>query len=134
MMDLKTRLFIKPTLDALELKKEKGADYVIGWKSKVVFISKFKPLYITFLNSIKLFEYRTKIKRDKDPLAVEQNNYLSKTVNVYIIYDLDVWPKVPLRNFTLKTCLFGATNTIKNSDKENYVYSGYGIGFDGKGE
>ena len=28
----------------------------------------------------------------------------------------------------------GATNIVKNSDKEKYVYSGYGIAFDGKGE
>ena len=30
--------------------------------------------------------------------------------------------------------MFGATNIMKNSDKEMYVYSGYGIAFDGKGE
>ena len=30
--------------------------------------------------------------------------------------------------------MFGATSIIKNSDKEKYVYSGYGIAFDGKGE
>ena len=37
------------------------------------------------------------IKFDEDPLAVEQNNYLSKIINVCIVYDLDVWP----RNFTI---------------------------------
>ena len=30
--------------------------------------------------------------------------------------------------------MFGATSIVKNSDKENYAYSGYGIAFDGKGE
>ena len=30
--------------------------------------------------------------------------------------------------------MFGVTNIGKNSDKEKYVYSGYGIAFDGKGE
>ena len=29
------------------------------------------------------------IKFDKDPSTVEQNNYLTKIVNVYIVYDLD---------------------------------------------
>ena len=67
-------------------------------------------------------------------LAVEQNNYLTKIVNVYIVYDLDAWLKIQLRNFTLKNCLFGATNTIKNSDKEQYLYSGYQLAFDSKGE
>ena len=45
-------------------------------------------MYTAFLNSIKLSEYRTGIKFDKDALAVEQNNYLTKIVNVYIVYDL----------------------------------------------
>ena len=54
-------------------------------------------------------------------------------MNAYIAYDLDVSPNVPLRNFTLKNCLFGATNIVKNSDKEKYVHSVYGITFDGKG-
>ena len=30
--------------------------------------------------------------------------------------------------------MFGATSIVQNSDKENRVYSGYGIAFDGKGE
>ena len=57
------------------------------------------------------------IKFDKDPLAVEQNNYLTKVVNVYIVYDLDVWPRNPTNNLKFKNCLFGATNVVKNSDK-----------------
>ena len=70
------------------------------------------------------------IKFDKDPSAVEQNNYLNKIVNVYNVYDLDAWPTNPTNNFKFKNCLFGATNIVKNSDKEKYVYSGYGITFD----
>ena len=49
----------------------------------------------------------------KDPLAVEQNNYLTKIVNVYIVYNLDAWPKILLRNFTSKFYLFGATIIVK---------------------
>ena len=30
--------------------------------------------------------------------------------------------------------MFGATNIVNNSDKGKYVYSGYGIAFDGEGE
>ena len=48
--------FYQPTLDTLELKKDKGTDYVLSWKSRGVFNSKLKPLYSTFLNSIKLSE------------------------------------------------------------------------------
>ena len=51
--------------------------------------------YTTFLHTIKLCRYRIGIKLDKDPLALEQNNYLTKIVNVYIVYDLDAWPRNP---------------------------------------
>ena len=33
----------------------------------------------------------------------------------------------------MKNCLFGATNVVRNSDKEKYVYSGYEITFDSRG-
>ena len=59
---------------------------------------------------------------------------MTKIVNTYTIHDLDNWPKIPRRNFTLKNCFFGATNIVKNSDKSKCVYSGYEIAFDGKGE
>ena len=64
-------------------------DYILSWKSKGVLNSKLKPLYTAFLNSIKAFEYRIGITFDKDPLAVEQNNYLTKILNAFIVHDLD---------------------------------------------
>ena len=40
--------------------------------------------------------------------------------------------KNPLRNFTLKNCQFGSTIIVIDNDKEEYMYSGYRIAFDGK--
>ena len=85
------------------------------------------------MHSIKLSDCKIGIIFDKDPLAIEQNNYLSKIVNTSIVYDLDTWPRNPTNNFKLKDCLFGATNIVKNSDKEKYVYNRYGITFDSAG-
>ena len=121
------------TLDTSELNKYEGTDYVLSWKSTGVFNSKLKPLYTAFLHSIKLSGYKIGIKFDKDHLAVEKNNYLSNIVNVCIFYDLDACPRNPTNSFKFKNCLFGATNIVKNSDKEKYVYSGYGIKFDSAG-
>ena len=70
------------------------------------------------------------IKFDTDLLAVEQSNHLTRIVNVYIVYDLDAWPRNPTNNLKFKNCLFGATSIVKNSDEEKYVYSGYGVTFD----
>ena len=79
------------------------------------------------MNSIKLSEYRIiEIKFYKDPIAIQQDKYLTKILNVYIVYDFDVCPKTPTSNVKFTNCLFGATNIVKNSDKERYVYSGYG--------
>ena len=66
------------------------------------------------------------------PLAVEQNNCLTKFVNVYIVYDLELWPNVSLGHFAIKYRLFGVTNIVKNGDKEKYVYSGIRIASDRK--
>ena len=73
------------------------------------------------------------IKFDKNSSVVEQNNYLIKIVNIYVVYELPVWPRNPTNNFKCKNSLFGATNIVKNSDKEKYVYSRYGITFDSAG-
>ena len=52
--------------------------------------------HIAFLDSIKLSEYRIGIKFDKESLAVEQNNCLTKNANVYIVYDLNPWSRILL--------------------------------------
>ena len=82
------------------------------------------------MHSIKLSGYAIGITFDKDSLAVEQNNYLTKIVNFYIACDLNTLPRNPNDNFKFKNCLFEATSIVKSSDKEKYVYSGYRIIFD----
>ena len=97
----------------------------------MVFTFNLKLLYTVFLHSITVSRYKVGKKFDENSLAVEQNNYTTKIVNASIVYKLDVRPKVSLDNFKLKNCFFGATNIVKNSDKEKREYSGYGIAFSG---
>ena len=59
----------QPTLDTLELKKDKSTDYVLSSKSKGVYASKIKQLYTTFLHSIKPYGYKARIKFDKRPFS-----------------------------------------------------------------
>ena len=61
----------QPTLDTLKLKKGKGTDYVLSWKSNGVYNSRIKPLHTTLFNSIKRSGYKMGIKFGKTPLAVE---------------------------------------------------------------
>ena len=117
--DCSQNMFIyRPTFDMPELKKDKGTDYALSWKSKGKYTSKLRPLYTAFLHSITISGYKVRIKIDRDPLAVEQKNYATKIVNAYIVYDLDARPRNLTNNFKFKNCLFGATNKVKNSDKE----------------
>ena len=43
---------------------------------------KLKPLHTDFLHSTKYYGFIIGTKLDKDPLAAEQNSYLSKILNV----------------------------------------------------
>ena len=47
-------LVYRPKCDILELKKNKGTEYVLSWKSNGVYNSRLKPLYTAFLHSITL--------------------------------------------------------------------------------
>ena len=108
---------INQMLSTLELKKDQSTDYYLSFKSKGVYISNFKTLYTAFLHSIKLSGYSMRIKFDKGSLKVEYNNYWTKFVNVYIVYDWDNGSNIPLRNFTLKNLLVWRDYRSKNSDK-----------------
>ena len=55
---------------------------------------------------MKYFDKKIALQFDYTPSVVEQNDYPSKIVNVYIVYDLDYYTKIPLRNLSLKNCLF----------------------------
>ena len=61
-----------------------------------MFNSKLKSLHAAFSHSIKPSGYKIGIKFDKDPLAVELNNYLTKIVNIYVVFELYDWPKIVL--------------------------------------
>ena len=84
---------------------------------KGLFKPKLCPLHGTFLLHRKYFGCKIVIRFSSTPLTVEQNNCMTETVSTYIIHDLDNLAKILRNNFTLKNCLFGVTNIVKNSGK-----------------
>ena len=70
---------------------------------------------------------KKKTKTKNSPL------YSSFILNLYTVYELNIWPHNPTDNFTLKNCLFGTVKLIRNTDKSKFTYNGQGIAFDGKG-
>ena len=67
-----------------------------------------------------------------DCLKQDNLHYYDKIINIYIAYDLQSNLNYN-PDFTLENCLFGAVKITKTDDVSKYKYSGYGIGFDGKG-
>ena len=61
----------QPTLNTLELKDNKGTNYVIGWKSKGVYTSKFIPLCTASFHSIKVSGCKIVIKVSTCIVAME---------------------------------------------------------------
>ena len=64
----------QPTLNILELKEDKSTEYVISWKSKGLYISKFNLLYTLFWYSIKLSGCRIRIQLGNSVLFAEKNS------------------------------------------------------------
>ena len=56
-----------------------------------------------------------------------------KIVNIYIVYEINKKDNTITSDPILENCLFGAVTLTKNVNIDRYGYSGYGIGFDGKG-
>ena len=79
---------------------------MISWKSKGIYNSKLKALHGAFLPNVKYFGNKIGIQFNNTLLIIEQNNYVTRIVNIYIVYDLENWPKNSLRNFTLKNCRY----------------------------
>ena len=107
------------TFDILELKNKTKAliIFIVRNQKKYLILNFRKYILLSYL-ALKFFGYRIGIKFNKDPLAVEQSNYLTKVVNVCIVCDLDAWPRSLTNNLKFKNFLFEVTNIVNNSDKE----------------
>ena len=51
------------------------------------------PLYTIFLVNVKRFGYKIEKQLKTTILTVEQNNFATKIVNVYFVYELDNWSR-----------------------------------------
>ena len=77
---------------------------------------------------------KIKIKFNGSCFFQDQMTYTPQTiVSIYIFYEIT--KKNYISDYpTLENCLFRSVKLTKNPDIDKYKYSGYGIGFDRKGE
>ena len=77
---------------------------------------------------------KKRVKFNGDCPVQDLITYTPQTiVNIYNFYD--VTKKNPVSSYpTLENCLFGSVKLSKNRDIDKCKYSGYGIGFDRRGQ
>ena len=77
---------------------------------------------------------KVRVKFDANCLKQDKITFIhGKTVNIYIVYEINLWSYVHSSDPTLGNSLFGSVKLVKNIDIDKCKYSGYGIGFDMKG-
>ena len=68
-------------------------------------------------------------------LKQDSLSFLHKNIaNLYILYELDTWPKDLNTDFTLGNCLFRAVKLTTNTDPDKYKYNCFGIWFDSRSQ
>ena len=77
---------------------------------------------------------KTRVNFDGGSLKQDKITFShGKIINIYIVYEVNLWNYVYSFNLTLGNSLLGVVKLIKNADIDKYSYSGYSIGFDMKG-
>ena len=109
---------------------------ILSWKSKGLFNESITPPNTNISPS---FDYvGNKIRIKFNGSCLKQSNKISYThkniINIYTVYEINKKDNTIFSNPTLKNCLFGAVTLTKNADIDKYGYSGYGTGFNRKGE
>ena len=112
-------------------------EYIYFWKSRGFSgerINSITSSNYMIASSLDYLGATIKVKFSRSCLRQDKITYThGKIVNIYIVYE--ICKNYNISNYpTLQNCLFGVVSLNKNADIDQYKYSGYGIGFDRKGE
>ena len=111
------------------LKKIGNTDHISAWKSKGLSDESIRPP-ATSCSVIKLYWCRPSIKFDRQCLRQDKVKFnLKNLMNIYIFYEINLWPFKQSVDVTSRNFLFGAVKLTKNStDFKRYKYFEYRIG------
>ena len=111
--------------------------YILSWISKGLSSESITPLTAPndFLTpSLNYLDTKIRLKFSGNCLKQDKVTYThGKILNIYIVYEINKKDNTIISDPTLENCLFGAVTLTKNADIDKYGSSGYGIGFDRKG-
>ena len=111
--------------------------YIYFWKSKGLPDERINSITASnYSITPELSNYSSKIRVKLNGNCLKQDKITythRKTVYIYTVYEIS--KNVNISSYpTLENCLFGAVSLTKNNHIDKHKYSGYGIGFDRKGE
>ena len=114
-----------------------SGNYIDFWKSKGLSDERLDSISASnYKITPELSFYCTKTRVEFNGSFLKQDkvtNNHEAIVNIYIVYEIS--KNYNISSYpTLEKCLFGAVSLTKNTDIDQYKYSGYGIGFDRHGE
>ena len=109
---------------------------ILSWKSKRLSDESIKSpsTFKKVLNpSLDFVGTKGRVKFNGHYLKQEKITFNhKKTVNIHIFYEIE--RRVNINSYpTLENCLFATVKLTKHVDVDQYIYFGYGIGFDRKG-
>ena len=114
-----------------------NTERISAWKSKGLSDGSINPPTTSDNSLAPALSYignKTRVKVDGGCLKQDKIAFTHrKIVNIYIVYEINLWNYVYSDDPTRGNSLFGAVGLVKISDINKYKYSGYGIGFDMKG-
>ena len=109
-------------------------NYIYFWKSKGLFDERISSITVSNYSITPELSYygsKTRVKFNGSCLKQDKATYNhGKRINIYTVYEISKNYNYP----TLENCLFGDFSLTKHFDIDQYKHSGYGIGFDRKGE
>ena len=137
--DSKKYLVFEPLLQYINLDDDDGVPYnaIFSWESKGVSKELIKlPASNNGILSpiVEDISTKEKVKFNGSYLIQDRITDTPQTiVSIYIVYEIT--KNNPISNYpTLENCVFGAVKLTKNPDFDKYKYSGYGMGFDRRGQ
>ena len=134
MMELK---IIQYFSQSMHISKIANINHISVWKSERLSDERIEPR-TTFDNNLTqsatYIRIKLRVKLDSQCLKehkVRLNH--NKFVNIYIVYEINLWPYKQSTAFILVNFLFVAVRSVKSADFGKYKYSRYGIGFNTHG-
>ena len=114
-----------------------SGNYIYFWKSRGFsdeMINSIPVSNYSITPELSYYGTKTRVKFSGSCLKQDKATYNHRTiVNIYIVYEISTNYNISSYP-TLENCLFGAVYLTLHVDIDQYKYSGYGIGFDRKGE